>query len=189
MLFRSLFCCIVRDPRDQLCSLIEFDGHPELPRGIKFWRHWAKQYDGYLKFAQQHRLARCFLIRYEDMVRFPVQAKSEFLEWLGLSIDTYPITTKLTVRHQNDDQDPQIKIAKEITSKTMGRHRNPKNSDHSPLINAYLRFPAAVKLMARFGYGATHLSTMEDLGIPNLHVFIQPDTENETVGHRVEGSE
>ena len=80
-------CVVVRDPRDQLSSLFEFDRHPELPRNKRFWRRWVKQYSDLLEFSRKFPEQPILLVRYEDLVRYPIEAKEYFLKWTGVMRD------------------------------------------------------------------------------------------------------
>jgi hypothetical protein len=46
------FLCIVRDPRDQLVSLLETHIHPEIPRDRSFWDMWVARHRDYIEFAE-----------------------------------------------------------------------------------------------------------------------------------------
>jgi hypothetical protein len=74
-----VYCCIIRDPRDQLLSLLNFERHPELPRNNTFWKKWFKQYNSFIQFAEKQETGDCFLVRYEDLVRYPEEVKKSFL--------------------------------------------------------------------------------------------------------------
>ncbi|MCP4602707.1 MAG: glycosyltransferase [Proteobacteria bacterium] len=168
---RAAFCCIVRDPRDQLTSLFEFDGHPELPRTKRFWKKWVKQYSSFLRFAEQRHNARCFLIRYEDLVLFPVEAKTAFLEWIGLDVRAEPITPEYRVAHDNDIQDPKVSRNNKVVPRSIGCYRKTEGARLKNLIEGYKDFEEAGKLMHRLDYGTKGLFEIKEMETSNFYVF------------------
>ncbi len=167
----AVFCCVVRDPRDQLVSLFESERHPEISRGMRFWKQWAGQYEGLLKFAERNSNARCFLVRYEDLVGHPVQAKQAFLTWLGVNFNAGAITSDYIISHEKDDQDPNVGTTNRITNKSVGRCREVDNPVWRGIIDGYHNIPRALALMKVFGFGEDGIGKLQNPGIHNLKIF------------------
>ena len=148
------FYCLVRDPRDELASLFETDKHREVYRDQRFWKQWARTYERYLEFAAvQGRPSLCYLIRYEDFVRWPIAAKSHFLKWLGLNPDTETITRDYGIIHEDDTQDWKLKDRRKITADSVGRWKKVLWQSHQALFEQWKRIDRVASLMERFGYG------------------------------------
>lgn len=145
-------CCIVRDPRDQLASLFDFDRHPELPRSCKFWDKWYAQYNGFLEFAKKNSQYNFFLLRYEDLVRSPVEAKQCFLNWIDLNADPHSLSSSYTVAHKNDIQDDKVTVRNTSSDEGIGRFLRVTGPERVKVIEEYKRKPEVLDLMGRFGY-------------------------------------
>ena len=79
---------IIRDPRDCLVSFAKYEENREVPRGETYWRYWANQHADLLEFGTSSGFGDLiYAVRYEDLVRFPEAAKSDFLNWLGFDVD------------------------------------------------------------------------------------------------------
>ncbi len=179
----AAFCCIVRDPRDQLISLFEFDRHPELPRTKLFWNKWAKQYLGFIEFAKKHSNIKCFLIRYEDLVSYPVESKRTFLKWIGVFEGNENIESKYEIAVLNDRQDPKVAQQSSVNKSSIGRYKATKCPDQLAMVNAFQYNSKAKKLMNLFGYSDNGLADIKIIGIPNLFVFepnLKPSEKNVT---------
>ena len=93
---------ILRDPRDCLVSFAKYEENREVPRSKRYWSYWRQQHEELLRFAREHPYGDClFLLRYEDLVRYPEEAKAAFLNWIG--IDAAP--EALDRRYRNDHPD------------------------------------------------------------------------------------
>jgi len=148
------FYCLVRDPRDELASLLETDKHREVYRDQRFWKQWARTYERYLEFAaSQGSPSLCYLIRYEDFVRWPIAAKIHFLNWLGLVPDTETITPDYGIIHEDDIQDWKLKDRRTITANSVGRWKKAFGESHQALFEQWKRIDRVASLMERFGYG------------------------------------
>jgi len=167
----GFFCCIVRDPRDQLVSLFEFGRHPELPRTKRFWKKWAKQYGGFVRFAEKNKEARCFLVRYEDLVRFPAETKKAFLEWLGIEMKSDLITSSYRVAYENDRQDPKVLKTNTIGADSIGRYRDVSDPEQLDVIEGFGNHKKAEALMQQFGYIEEGLAEVKFAETENLFVF------------------
>lgn len=148
------FYCLVRDPRDELASLLETEKHREVFRDQRFWKQWAKTYERYLEFATfQGRPSLCYLIRYEDLVRWPIAAKIHFLEWLGIVPDTETITHHYGIIHEDDTQDWKLGDRRKITTDSVGRWKTLPWQNQRALFEQWKRVDRVASLMEGFGYG------------------------------------
>jgi glycosyltransferase involved in cell wall biosynthesis len=148
------FYCLIRDPRDELASLLETDKHREVYRNQRFWKQWARTYERYLEFASfQGRPSLCYLIRYEDFVRWPIAAKIHFLKWLGVVPDTETITPDYGIIHEDDIQDWKLRERRKITTGSVGRWKRSPWQHQRALFEQWKRIDRVASLMERFGYG------------------------------------
>jgi uncharacterized protein (DUF433 family) len=148
------YCCLIRDPRDELVSLLETRKHREIRRDEKFWKQWARTYAGYLNFAKKTGDdSRCYLLRYEDLVRWPVAAKEDFLNWLELDLSAETITPEYRILNQNDIQDWKVEERKTISAKSVGRWKMEDDPERKELLAGWQNVSAATKLMQAMGYG------------------------------------
>lgn len=93
---------ILRDPRDCLVSFAKYEENREVPRGDRYWNYWRDQHRELMRFAREDEHGDClFLVRYEDLVRHPEEAKAAFLRWIGVDVDA----TDLDRRYRNDHPD------------------------------------------------------------------------------------
>lgn len=150
---------IVRDPRDELMSLLETDYDPEIPRDAGFWPCWLEQYSAFLSFARHHRDkgTRVALVRYEDLALSPVPTKQSFLAWVGLSgspaVDTsYHTTVEEIAQKKNPTEDWKAHQVNEVHDNSVGRWRA-TTGETAVLVQSYHSFPAVVGLMSQLGYG------------------------------------
>jgi hypothetical protein len=147
------FYCLVRDPRDELVSLLERSIHREIHRDERFWRQWARTYNAYLEFAKSVAEPRvCYLMRYEDLVRWPVEAKISFLTWLGLDVHAGTITPGYSVSHKDDIQDWKVKDRQTVTTLSIGQWRKVNDPQVQTLLTHWQRMDEAAALMNRLGY-------------------------------------
>lgn len=163
-------CCIVRDPRDQLTSLFEFDRHPELERTKRFWDKWFLQYNNYLTIAKKHPNISFFLIRYEDLARSPEQAKACFLAWLGMPANENDLKNSYSIAHANDIQDDKVKNRNRSSTSSIGRFTKVTDPDRAAVLNVYQNSTVVSSLMKKFGYLPT-LSDSLNVDFENVTVF------------------
>jgi len=162
-------CVIVRDPRDQLSSLFDFPRHPELPRSRRFWFHWVKQYGDLLKFSREHQDFTLAIVRYEDLVSYPKQVKTNFLKWCGVFKEGAAIEDNYSIAHKNDIQDNKVVNATTTFTSSIGKFRTVTDETRRTLIYYYLRYKPAYELMRTFGYtekGVSNDLTFSEL--PNI---------------------
>lgn len=163
-------CCIVRDPRDQLASLFDFERHPELPRSNKFWSKWFSQYNGLLRFAEKNPNYKFCLIRYEDLVRSPLEVKEFFLRWVGFEVNGKELSSRYSVAHEGDIQDDKVSTRETPSDEGIGRFSNVSNPDRIEVINEYKDRPEIVSLMECFGYFPS-LSNHVSVDLSNISVY------------------
>jgi len=148
------FYCLVRDPRDELASLLETDKHREVYRDQRFWKQWARTYERYLEFAAfQGKPSLCYLIRYEDFVRRPIAAKIHFLKWLDVVPDTETMTPDYGIIHEDDTQDWKLRDGRKITTDSVGRWKRPPWQHQRALFEQWKRVDRVASVMESFGYG------------------------------------
>jgi len=161
------FLCIVRDPRDELVSLLETDRHPEIPRDRSFWPFWEQRYSSFLRFAARYgrRGAKVALIRYEDLTMFPVKVKKCFLRWLGLDAKVARITPEYhdTVQKIAEgidiSEDWKTHQTNRVHTDSIGRWREFEfEKSNQAMLLAYREFPRVIRLMEALGYGAGVMS-------------------------------
>lgn len=145
----------MRDPRDVLFSLIHFAHAKEVPRTEAFWKKfWLKHYKTYIQFARSvnSEKNRFYLIRYEDLVRFPCQAKKHFVKWLGLEENEELISKEYTLAFPDEYQDPKVKRYKEINTQSVRKWNGVNNQKTLNLIESWKKYPEVAYLMKEFGY-------------------------------------
>jgi hypothetical protein len=147
------FCCVVRDPRDSLASLFETNIHREIPRTARYWRVWTAAYQGYLETAAALGIRLAYLVRYEDLVQFPVEVKRHFLATLGISSSGILPLPTYDLAFIDDNQDFKVAQSNTIHHESVGRHRRVEpDSDLGALLRTLSNSPDTLRVMARFGY-------------------------------------
>ncbi len=165
------FCCLIRDPRDELLSLLETSRHREIKRDKRFWHQWVRNYARYLRFAEKvGDDSRCYLLRYEDLVRWPVAVKEDFLTWLGLDANLEALTSTYRILNQDDIQDWKVEERRTVTPQSIGRWSNESDPERMELFQGWQKNPDAEKLMKMMGYGQDYIETLA-LDSPSLSVF------------------
>jgi len=162
--------CIVRDPRDVLLSLRNFDGHSGYPR---IWQQhlnlWAHKYENYFQFAENTNI-KCYLVRYEDMVRYPVQVKQDFLHWVGVERKFLDIKNTYNVAFANDIQDPEvINNNGEIHTKSISKFKRLSLSEKEEFTKHHHI------LMNKLGYTKDGITSPVKHNLSNLHFFLPPE--------------
>lgn len=169
------FYAVVRDPRDELTSLLETDIHPGTHRDEQFWPQWAAQYGAYLHFAAgRNDPAHWYLIRYEDLVRWPVQAKLDFLRWLGLPLGAEPVTAEYEVIHEDDDQDWKVAKQRTVSARSLGRWQSVAVPERQTLFRHWQQVQSAAVLMQQLGYTSEGVAD-QPLSFEGVTVF-RPQT-------------
>jgi hypothetical protein len=154
---RAAYVCIVRDPRDQLVSLWDFERHHELPRNEKFWLKWHDQYANMLKCMTKFSKIDFFLCRYEDVVNDPVSAKFEFIKWTGSNCSINDIDDALTIKHRDDIQDDKLLRTQGASPNSVGKYRSVQGIEMLSVLNYYRTNDKIMRLMKVFGYAENGL--------------------------------
>ncbi len=145
------FCCIVRDPRDIILSLMENHRHLEYPRSEKFWSKWLQAYKGFTDYCERVNPQHSFMLRYEDLVRYPREVKAAFLNFLGL--EGVVESSDLQIAFEDDDQDYKLKDKNRIDSSSIEKYRQLQlDNSTGRLLDSLQYYPEVVEFMKKFGY-------------------------------------
>jgi hypothetical protein len=154
---RAWFLGIVRDPRDELVSLLETDIHEEIPRDETFWNLWYQRYLTFLDFAveYQRKGTKIGILRYEDLVMNPIKTKRAFLNWLelpcfDLSREYEPIH-EMALKGKGEDW--KTHRQNRVHTASIGRWCQETAGDKLRTILFYKQHQGAERLMEMFGYG------------------------------------
>lgn len=151
------FLGIVRDPRDELASLLETDRHMEIPRDRLFWPYWEFRYHRLIQafqiiLSQQGKVA---ILRYEDLARNPEKVKAGFLKWIGLEgrnlSRRYNVTEDNIAIGKNISEDWKVHQSNEVHSQSVGRWRNLPLAKRR-IVDKYKRNTRSLGLMKSLGY-------------------------------------
>lgn len=150
----AALCCIVRDPRDSLLSLLTFPEAREVPRGPKFWTYWYRNYNNFLKFAENSDYgSRIYFLRYEDFVTQPVMAKTYYLTWLGLDTGIEKIENTYSVPETREFVIDKVHKSKTITADSLQRWRQDDLPERTvKLLQGWRDYPHVEDLMVQLGY-------------------------------------
>ncbi len=149
---------LVRDPRDQLLSLLETDRHAGVPRDRTFWAAWYRHYSRGLAVLQQLADTNCArLLRYEDMVACPVEIKKAFLAWAGLQTgeltNTYSNTRRKIAAKSDTSEDWKCHTTNTVHQGSLQKWRTiDADTQTGTLIQTYRECPQAAALMEQLGY-------------------------------------
>ena len=174
-------CVVIRDPRDSLVSFTKYQENREVPRSAGYWNYWRKQHEELLEFAETHQHAKClYLIRYEDLVCHPEQAKIDFLKWLGLSVDEEQVDRSYQVHNPGESWHDSVYEHKEVGDHALQKWQQMKNLPTwaERLLPAWRDDSKVSALMKRFGYDENGFSPPA-LSDEKLNIFT-PDERNNT---------
>ncbi|SPD72245.1 hypothetical protein PITCH_A1260068 [uncultured Desulfobacterium sp.] len=154
------FAGIIRDPRDQLVSLLETERHDKVPRTTEFWTFWMERYGIIFDFAKTHasKGANICLIRYEDLALHPLVIKRDFLRWLGIEVQSEDLTlgysnvVKEIASGEDDSEDWKTHRNQEVHKESIGRWRHVKDTAAVKLLTHYRQLPEVNQLMCSLGY-------------------------------------
>jgi hypothetical protein len=175
------FAGIIRDPRDQLISLLETDRHDKVPRNEEFWTYWMEKYRLLFDFAKKHASngANVCLIRYEDLAQHPLVIKRDFLKWLGIEVQTEELTfgysnvVQEIASGEDDSEDWKTHRNKEVHKDSIGRWRHVQDPAAMKLLTCYRQLPEVNRLMKYLGYEEDIVPITKDLeGITQLGVSL-----------------
>jgi hypothetical protein len=136
---------LLRDPRDVLCSLRSFGAREQVAKENRFMAgataetfapYWANVYDGLTRYGKQ-----VYVLRYEDLIRAPVDEGERILDWLGLPCDA----AQREAMHAASGFTAHGTAAS--TTASVARWRSELTDDEVATIEA-----AAGEVMERFGY-------------------------------------
>lgn len=151
----SAFLILVRDPRDQLCSLWEADFHKDVLQDELFWASWSFRYGRLLRLMTLYGRwgGRVSLLRYEDLATRPEATTRAFRAWL----EKPQVAATRNYEPLNADQlgqaqeDPKVHRTSIVHSNSIGRWRNVQGTRRKVLA-AWRSHGVARALMARLGY-------------------------------------
>jgi len=150
----AALCCIVRDPRDSLLSLLTFPEAREVPRGSEFWAYWFKNYNNFLEFAENSKYgSRIYFLRYEDFVTQPVMAKTDYLTWLGLDTSIEKIDNTYSVPETREFVYDKVHKWNTITANSLQRWKQVELPEKTlRLLQGWREYPCVQDLMVQLGY-------------------------------------
>lgn len=147
---RFFFVHLVRHPLDALASLIEIGFDKSVPR---LFEDKVSMYEKYvtnaLAYTRDHP-ARCFVIRYEDLVRKTEEVLVDFLKNIGETFESSMLRDYQQKARRTGIEDPKVLNRATIDDQSVGRWINELN-DHQ------VRFATKklAPLFTNFGYGHT----------------------------------
>jgi hypothetical protein len=155
------FAGLVRDPRDQVLSLMETDRHQEIPKDERFWSFWTQRYKEFLDFVERHRDKgiRICLARYEDLVSIPVVVKADFLRWAGIAekpeslTAEYHNTERAIAEGVDRSEDWKAHQHNKVHGASVGRWRHISDPRISEIVYHYQVVPEVQAFMRDLGYG------------------------------------
>ena len=174
-------CVVIRDPRDSLVSFTKYQENREVPRSSSYWRYWQKQHDELLRIAETEKHGKCiYMIRYEDLVCHPEQAKIDFLKWLGLSVDEAQIDRSYEVHNPGESWHDSVYEHKEVGDHALQKWQQMETLPAwaERLLPAWQDDSRVSELMKRFGYHENGFSAPE-LSSANFNLFC-PDDQTDT---------
>ena len=179
-------CIIVRDPRDSFVSFARYQENREVPRDASFWGYWARQHSKLLEFAERSSHGKnLFILRYEDLVRFPEHAKAAFLTWLG--IVTSPGLVSREYVNQNPGEGWDDSVHQQRTVSDYAIQKWTKVGDLPPSMESVLgkwrEDPEAKEMMRIFGYDESGFKRPELEG-EGFVFFRQPESDQLKLGEK-----
>lgn len=172
-------CIVVRDPRDSLVSFANYQENREVPRDSRYWRYWARQHRDLIDFAGRSPHGKnIFVIRYEELVRYPEHAKAAFLTWLGIPTMPESINREYVNQNPGEGWDDSVHRRRDVSDYAiqkwtkMGQLPAPLTS----VFGFWQENPEAREMMRLFGYHQTGF-TQPALSGEGFTLFRQaPDT-------------
>ena len=154
------FAGVIRDPRDQLVSLMETDRHEKVPRTEEFWSYWLEKCQLLFDFAKEcaDRGGNISLIRYEDMATNPNGVKYDFLRWLGIEARAGEVSSEYSnivdeiATCQDNSEDWKTHRNRKVHKNSIGRWRRVRNPVAMRVITHYRKSTRVAALMERLGY-------------------------------------
>ncbi|MEM9480764.1 MAG: sulfotransferase [Verrucomicrobiota bacterium] len=169
-------CIIIRDPRDCIASLVKYQENREVPRDERFWPYWLEVHSGFLDFVEKSELADClWMLRYEDLVRYPVEAKTKYLEWVGLEIDSEEVSNEYTNQNPNESWDDSVHHRREVTDYALQKWNNETDYPDwaKKLLSSWKDGGETEEMMSLFGYNEEGFAARADFD-GGKGTFFQP---------------
>lgn len=170
-------CIIVRDPRDSLVSFASYQENREVPRDHRYWDYWAHQHQQLIDFAETSPHGKhLFVIRYEELVRFPEHAKAAFLTWLGIPTRADQINREYVNQNPGEGWDDSVHKRRDVSDYAIQKwtKTDPIPSEMVPVLDSWRENAKARQLMHLFGYNADGFTTPA-LDGPGFTFFVEPD--------------
>lgn len=147
---------VIRDPRDELASLMDFDRHQSVPRDESFYDYWLKTYRRALNvLTDQATKNDSKLLRYEDLAQHPEVIKSYFLKWIGLretnTNNYYRTACPSIARSSSPNEDRKTHQQSTITDTSVGRWRD-VSSLRRDIIDTYSRKQPLLRSLRKLDY-------------------------------------
>ncbi|MEZ5327197.1 MAG: sulfotransferase [Verrucomicrobiales bacterium] len=169
-------CIVVRDPRDSLVSFANYQENREVPRDSSYWSYWARQHRGLIDFAKRSPLGKnLFVIRYEELVRYPEHAKAAFLTWLGIPTAPESINREYVNQNPGEGWDDSVHKRRDVSDYAiqkwtkMGQLPDTLTS----VLGSWQENSEAREMMRLFGYHETGFTRPALSG--EEFVFYRPD--------------
>lgn len=125
---RFIFVHLVRHPLDALASLIEVGFPLTVPESFE---DKVQLYEKFIKNALDYSDSypeRCFVIRYEDLVRNTEEVLIDFMKKIGEEFENNMLTEYLDDERRNGIEDPKVLKRTNIDDSSIGRWVNEFNS-------------------------------------------------------------
>jgi hypothetical protein len=177
---RVRLACVIRDPRDCLVSFQKYHENREVPRSQAFWKYWADMHDDFLSKVRSSACVDCiYIVRYEDLVRFPCAVKAHFLQWLGLEVNVDDLTDAYTIAHEGEGWHDSVHDHRKVGGFALEKWKqaDPENLALQKLLSGWKTCPEAAELMQVFGYdGVTGKLAEHQLTGESFTVFAVADS-------------
>lgn len=144
------FMVIIRDPRDQLLSLMDTFLHLEIPRGKRFGEFWRSAIENVIEFSERKEPQKLFILRYEDLVKKPSKVLSSFGEWVNIDVENEG--RKYDIVNKNDSQDHKLYYKNEIHKSSMEKYLSMEDEYRSRAVKMLMGEEDVVNMMRELGY-------------------------------------
>ncbi|MEM7386206.1 MAG: sulfotransferase [Verrucomicrobiota bacterium] len=158
-------CVIIRDPRDCLVSCTRYRENREVPRDVSFWSYWYRLQSDLDGFIARTPLRDClWVLRYEDLVRFPEHCKTAYLQWLGFDVEEEDIDRRYTDQHPGDGWSDSVHDYREVNDMALQKWtKTPDLPDWaSSILQSWQEDPGVTALMRSYGYTIDGFEDLKD---------------------------
>ncbi|MGK0186948.1 MAG: hypothetical protein ACI9R3_002733 [Verrucomicrobiales bacterium] len=169
-------CIVVRDPRDSLVSFANYQENREVPRDVHYWDYWAQQHRKLIDYAEASPHGKnLFVIRYEELVRYPEHAKAAFLTWLGIPTLAENIDREYVNQNPGEGWDDSVHKRRDVSDYAIQKwtKTEPLAADRVKVLGAWQENAQAREMMHLFGYDAEGFTT-PGLDGPGFTFFVEP---------------